>query len=90
MSHGCLVYCLYGFMWCCVFTSDQLCCDSVSCCITLLSRFLCNACQFLFLLSLLLLVPSFVNLGMALGSIASCFFTYVIVGDASVDFVSEC
>ena len=51
----------------------------------------CNACQFLFLLSSLLLVSSFVNLGMALGSIASrFFFTNVIVGDASVDLVSEC
>ena len=34
----------------------------------------CNACQCLCLLSLLLLVTSFVNLGMALGSIACCFF----------------
>ena len=34
----------------------------------------CNACQFLCMLSLLLLVPSFVDLGMALCSIASCFF----------------
>ncbi len=33
----------------------------------------CNACLFLCLLSLLLLVPSFVNLGMALGFIAFCF-----------------
>ena len=40
----------------------------------------CNACQFLCLLSLLLLVPSFVNLGMALGFIAFCCLTNVIVG----------
>ena len=33
----------------------------------------CHACQFMCLLSLLLLVPFFVNLGMALGSMASCF-----------------
>ena len=50
----------------------------------------CNACQFLCMLSLLLLVPSFVNLGMALCSIASRFFTNVIVGDASVDLISKC
>ena len=50
----------------------------------------CNACQCLCLLSLLLLVTSFVNLGMALGSIACCFFTNVIVGDASVDLISNC
>ena len=39
----------------------------------------CNACQLLCLLSLLLLVPSFVNLGMALGSIASGFFCFTNV-----------
>ena len=51
----------------------------------------CHACQFMCLLSLLLLVPFFVNLGMALGSMAFCFlFTNVIVGDASVDLISKC
>ena len=36
----------------------------------------CHACQFMCLLSLLLLVPFCVNLGMALGSMASCLFVY--------------
>ena len=42
------------------------------------------------LVAVFMLVPSFVNLGMALDSIASCFFTSAIVGDASVDVISKC
>ena len=53
MSHGCLVYCLHVLLCCYAFISKQFFCDSVACRVTCY----CNACQFMCLLSLLLLVP---------------------------------
>ena len=86
MSHGCLVYWVRGFMCCCVFISEQLFCDSVACCYIVLS------CLSVYVSVVFASVGAFfVNLSMALGSIASCcLFTNVIVGDASVHLISKC
>ena len=75
------------FLCCCVFTSVQSFRYTVACCVTFFND--CHASQILCLSSVFLLVPSFVNIGMALDSIAFV-FTSAIVGDASVDLISKC
>ena len=85
-SHGCRkFYCVHGDVV--VFLiSEQLFCDSVACCYMLLS------CLSVYVSVVFASVGAFfVNLSMALGSIASCcLFTNVIVGDASVHLISKC
>ena len=88
MSHGCPGYCLYSFcVVVCSLPGNRF--------VTLLhvvshcSSYY-HASHILCLLSVFMLVPSFVNLGRLWTLLLFCIFTSAIVGDASVDFISKC
>ena len=69
--------------------SEQLCCDSVACCVTLLFKLL--SCLSCFVPEVLyILVLYYMTRVKNLDSIASCFFTSVVVGDVSVDLILKC